>query len=316
MEDQSELFDFDPFDTVVGQEGEEDSEDETDDENGDNLSDLSSEADGEIDDVDDIREEDMNYQHIQDMVNKLDAILKIVFDHFAQSHMVPTSPNISSGTSSPSLTPLPSSTIKNDDDVKSLQRSQFLILLSIFDRIILRTFKSRYTQFVVFWFSSLDPEFSDLFQGMLVSKALLEEDQPSVTRAAAASYIASFVSRAMFVDRDSARQVVACLCNFLNNRLEILDAVTQNGASLPGPAHHNIFYAVTQAVFLIFCFRWRDLVQDQEELDDLAANVEGIHNKWMPELRVLKRVVQSELNPLKVGSMNTHVSFIILNIYF
>ena len=119
--------------------------------------------------------------------------------------------------------------------------------------------------------SALDPEFSDLFQGMLVSKALLEEDQPTVTRAAAASYIASFVSRAVFVDRESTRQVVACLCNFLNNRLDILDAVTQTGASLPSMAQHSVFYAVTQAVFLIFCFRWRDLVQDQEELDELAA---------------------------------------------
>jgi len=38
-------------------------------------------------------------------------------------------------------------------------------------------------------------------------KALLEQDQPAVTRAAAASYIASFVSRAQFVDREGARDL-------------------------------------------------------------------------------------------------------------
>lgn len=199
--------------------------------------------------------------------------------------------------------------LENTEALKTLQRSQFFSLLSIFERTILRTFKSRYTQFLVFWFSSLDPEFSDLFQGMLVSKALLEEDQPTVTRAAAASYIASFVSRAVFVDRESTRQVVACLCNFLNNRLDILDAVTQTGASLPSMAQHSVFYAVTQAVFLIFCFRWRDLVQDQEELDELAGAVEGAHGKWMPELEVLKRVVQSELNPLKVCAPTVVMQF-------
>lgn len=294
---------------MVGQEGEEDSDDDSDGEDGDNLSDLSSEADGEVDDVDDPHEEDTNFQRVQDMVNKLDAILKNVLDHFTKSHTVPPTPisnslvpSTSAGTPSPPLTSHP--TPENAEGVKSLQRAQFFTLLSIFDRIILRTFKSRYTQFLVFWFSSLDPEFSDLFQGMLVSKALLEEDQPAVTRAAAASYIASFVSRAVFVDRDSTRQVVVCLCNFLNSRLDILDTVTQNGATLPGHAHHNIFYAVTQAIFLIFCFRWRDLVQDQEELDELAGNVDGARSKWMPELAVLKRAVQSELNPLKVDLMS------------
>lgn len=318
-EEQSELFDFDPFDTVIGQEGESDSEDESDEEDGDDLSDLSSEADGEADDDEAGEEEQTNFQHVQDMVNKLDAILKNVFDHFTQSHTVSDSstsdlpPPIAmpgaSSPSSPPLTPHPMRGLENTEALKTLQRSQFFSLLSIFERTILRTFKSRYTQFLVFWFSSLDPEFSDLFQGMLVSKALLEEDQPTVTRAAAASYIASFVSRAVFVDRESTRQVVACLCNFLNNRLDILDAVTQTGASLPSMAQHSVFYAVTQAVFLIFCFRWRDLVQDQEELDELAGAVEGAHGKWMPELEVLKRVVQSELNPLKVCAPTVVMQF-------
>lgn len=294
---------------MIGQEGEEDSDDDSDGEDDDNLSDLSSEADGEVDEIDDPHEEQTNFQHVQDMVNKLDAILKNVLDHFTKSHTVPPTPisnnlapSTSTGHLSPPLTSHP--TPENAEEVKSLQRAQFFTLLSIFDRIILRTFKSRYTQFLVFWFSSLDPEFSDLFQGMLVSKALLEEDQPAVTRAAAASYIGSFVSRAVFVDRDSTRQVVACLCNFLNSRLDILDTVTQNGATLPGHAHHNIFYTVTQAIFLIFCFRWRDLVQDQEELDELTGNIDSARSKWMPELAVLKRAVQSELNPLKVDPMS------------
>jgi RNA polymerase I-specific transcription initiation factor RRN3 len=308
-EQQSELFDFDPFDTVVGQEAEFDSEDDGDDED-DNLSDLSSEADGEVDDTEDPPEEEStNVQHVQDMVNKLDAILKNVFDHFTHSHKVSTpffsslsTPTLSGSATptSPPLTSHPPPVLENVEEVKALQRAQFFSLLSIFERTILRTFKSRYTQFLLFWFSSLDPEFSDLFQGMLVSKALLEEDQPTVTRAAAASYIASFVSRAVFVERDAARQVVACLCNFLNSRLDIFDAVTRSGANPPSLVHHSIFYAVTQAVFLIFCFRWRDLQQDQEELDELVGAHDAVHNKWMSELEVLKRAVQSDLNPLKV----------------
>lgn len=187
----------------------------------------------------------------------------------------------------------------SEEEIRVIRRTQFYTLLSIFDRTILRTFKSRYTQFLIFWFSSLDPEFSDLFQGLLVSKALLEEDQPAVTRAAAASYIASFVSRAQFVGKESTRQTVACLCNFLKSRLDIVDAVRQSGAQPPSLAQHTVFYAVTQAVFLIFCFRWRDLQHEPEDVDELATTDVPV-SKWMAELNILKRVVLSELNPLKV----------------
>ena len=138
---------------------------------------------------------------------------------------------------------------------------------------------------------------------MLVSKALLEEDQPPVTRAAAASYIASFVSRAQFVDRAGARRVVQVLCGFLRARLDLFDALS--GAAGMGVgmgmnvAQHSVFYAVAQAVFLIFCFRWRDLLEDQDEVDEFAPQ-QGPPKKWMPELDVVQRVVTSELNPLKV----------------
>jgi RNA polymerase I-specific transcription initiation factor RRN3 len=183
---------------------------------------------------------------------------------------------------------------------KAIRRSQFHTLLSIFDRTIIRTFKSRYTQFLVFWYSSLDSEFSDLFQGFLVSKALLEQDQPTVTRAAAASYIASFVSRAQFVDREDARRVTGLLCTFLRNHLDLFDTVLQSGTSMPSMGHHSVFYAVAQAVFLIFCFRWRDLEEEPEDADELLGA--GAGKKWMPELSVVQRVVTSSFNPLKVAN--------------
>ena len=241
------------------------------------------------------------------MVNKLDAILKNVFDHFSRAHPRPsplmTPSELLSPTESPALSPAitrPASP-ENTDQTRAARRTQFYTPLSIFERTILKTFKSRYTQFLVFWYSSLDVEFADIFQGMLVSKALLEEDQPMVTRTAAASYIASFVSRAQFVDRDSTRRVMGCLCSFLGNCLDVLNAVVQPGADTRSATQHGVFYAVSQAVFLIFCFRWRDLQQDEEELEELAA-AGAPPSKWMTELEILRRVVQSELNPLKVGA--------------
>ncbi|THH29661.1 hypothetical protein EUX98_g4514 [Antrodiella citrinella] len=316
--DETELFELDPFDTVVGQEGEDSDSDDDSDDGDDDLSDLSS--DGDSEDEENAAEVTSDFKHINDMVQKLDAILKNVFDYFNKSHgrFSPTHTpsrslaSLNSRSDSPLLTPLEAPALRPPsptliEEGRAFRRRQFYTLLSIFDRVILRTFKSRYTQFLVFWYSSLDPEFSDVFQGMLVSKALLEEDQPSVTRAAAASYIASFVSRAQFVDQENTRRVMACLCDFLRSKLDTFDMEAQNGLQSSGMAQYSVFYAVAQAVFLIFCFRWRDLAHDEEELEDMDGI--GAKSKWMKELDVMKRVVTSELNPLKMCSVNVVMQF-------
>ena len=387
-----DIFELDPFDVVVGQEGDPLSDDEdSEEDDGDNFSDLSSDF-GDMDGHGVHVEVPTNIKHIQDMVNKLDAILTLLFEHFQRTYqsvstsnssrplspleLLPLPPLSSStpslsnphtasfGPSSNPLTPtlpaavsipnpLPQSQQPPVPHTEQYLRVQFQGLLSIFDRIILRTFKSRYTQFLIFWYTSLDPQFADIFQGMLVDRALLgggadpqhyggsttTEDgdkymvTPELTRAAAASYIGSFVSRAAFVDREGARRVVGVLCEFLNAHLESVEQALRAGWATPGvdgssslttQGQHTVFYAVTQAVFLIFCFRWRDLVDDDMGDDDdqlkLYLDSNGMFagrmrkpistnkGKWMPELDILKRVVVSVLNPLKV---NIYISILL-----
>lgn len=279
-----ELFEFDPFDTIVGQEG--DSSDDEDEDVDDGLSDLSSDASSDSD----AEDTPTDMRHIHDMVSKLDAILKLVFDHFNKLHssmptvLVP---------SSPTLHP----TTTHDRDPQShephnLLAIQFHTLLAIFDRSILRTFKSRYTQFLLFWYASLHPEFSDLFLGLLVDKALFGSASASgVERAAASSYIGSFVSRAQFIDREGAQRAVKVLCAFLGAHLDAIEAGNADSNN------HSVFYAVVQSVFLVFCFRWRDL---QEEPDEQTVG----RKIWISELGVVQRVITSDLNPLKVCSQN------------
>ncbi|KAG2135732.1 RNA polymerase I-specific transcription initiation factor RRN3 [Suillus bovinus] len=278
-----ELFEFDPFDTIVGQEG--DSSDDEDEDVDDGLSDLSSDASSDSD----AEDTPTDTRHVHDMVSKLDAILKLVFDHFNKLHSsIPTSV-----TSSPSVHP----TITHDHDLQShephtLLAIQFHTLLAIFDRSILRTFKSRYTQFLLFWYASLHPEFSDLFLGLLVDKALFGSASASgVERAAASSYLGSFISRALFIDREGAQRAVKVLCAFLGAHLDAVEA--GNAAS----NNHSVFYAVVQSIFLVFCFRWRDL---QEEPDEQEVG----RKIWISELGVVQRVITSDLNPLKVCSQN------------
>ncbi|KAG1806291.1 RNA polymerase I-specific transcription initiation factor RRN3 [Suillus plorans] len=276
-----ELFEFDPFDTIIGQEGDSSDDEDVDD----SLSDLSSDASSDSD----AEDTPMDTRHVHDMVSKLDAILKLVFDHFNKLH----SSILTVVPSSPSIHP----TTTHDRDPQShephtLLAIQFHTLLAIFDRSILRTFKSRYTQFLLFWYASLHPEFSDLFLGLLVDKALFgSASASSVERAAASSYIGSFVSRAQFIDREGARRAVKVLCAFLGAHLDAVEA--GNAAS----NNHSVFYAIVQSVFLVFCFRWRDL---QEEPDEQEVG----RKIWISELGVVQRVITSDLNPLKVCSQN------------
>jgi RNA polymerase I-specific transcription initiation factor RRN3 len=277
-QEHAEVFDLDPFDTIVGQESIDPAEDDDGSEDGgDDFSDLSTEA-GSLDNDDaPLIHTPLDLDRITEMVNKLDAILKHLFDHFDRPPAPTTSP---SPPTSP-RTPSPPTEPKKDD------LAQFHALLAIFTRTILCTFKSRYTQFLLFWFSSRDPTFADLFLGELVAHALLEPTASEVSRAAAASYVASFVSRAVFIGRDEARGAVRVLCRFLEHELDLVES----GAGDTAPP--GVFYAVAQAVFLIFCFRWREL-----EDGELGTKM------WMEELSIVRRVVACPLQPLKVPYMH------------
>ncbi|KAI9457001.1 RNA polymerase I-specific transcription initiation factor RRN3 [Lactarius psammicola] len=322
-QEQAEIFDFDPFDTVVGQELSNDpGEDEDDDgseDGGDNFSDLSTEAGSQDNDDSPLIHTPLDLDRITEMANKLDAILKLLFDHFDRS---PSSTSTSASPSEPSTpapprsspplspistiptsprTPSPPAEQKEDP---TPQLTQFHTLLAIFTRTILCTFKSRYTQFLLFWFASRDATFADLFLGELVAHALLEPTASEVSRAAASSYVASFVSRAMFIGRDEARGTVRVLCRFLEHEVDMLEG----GAGGDNAAPPGVFYAVAQAVFLIFCFRWRELVESDEEgeHDVLAASPKKM---WMAELSIIQRVVACPLQPLKFCSENVAHQF-------
>ncbi|KAJ7129326.1 RNA polymerase I-specific transcription initiation factor RRN3 [Mycena epipterygia] len=334
LEDQNDqdpdVFELDPFDTILGQE-EADSDSDDEDSDDGNMSDLSSDAG----DMEGAGETSSDMSHIQDMVKKLDAILTLIFEHFQRAleaiplsgavlprttlppelpdlpPLPPLTPNLSP-TSSPLELPSP---VLPDSSVQTLPsprpppptslNAQFHTLLSIFDRLILPTFKSRYTQFLVFFYTSLSSDFADIFLGLLVDRALFQNATPAVTRAAAAAYIGSFVSRAAFVDREGARRVVGVLCEFLRAHLDGVEDALRIGATIASgagsSAQSGVFYAVAQAVFLIFCFRWRDLLEDDVDVDELVGKA---GKKWMPELGVVQRIINSVLNPLKLCSPN------------
>lgn len=286
---------------------EDEDEDSSDDDEGElNLDDLDS--DDEPNPVSDDEAErrrkggkgmsEATVRKVLESRGKLDAILKVVFDHLATAHSVLPLPTTTATstipiTTSAETTPTPEHPVS--PEVVARRLALFRTLLDIFDRTLLRTFKTRNTQFLIFYLCSLDVASSDHFVGVLLGRALFETDAAAVTRVAAAGYVASFVSRAKFVDASMTRKVVRHLCQFLEGQMD-----DQVGGA--GQQHLPVFYAVAQAVLYIFCFRWKDLLDEGD--DDEIVMETG--RRWMMGLETVKRAISSSFNPLKVRSLAIH----------
>jgi RNA polymerase I-specific transcription initiation factor RRN3 len=347
LEDESFAAELEGISALASTGGQLDEGDEED-----HFSDLSSESEVDLDlDADPLaikKEESTDPAHIKDMISKLDAILKLLYNHLAATHSPLQRKSASSFSTSllaslstinlfdntrKSKAPSPPPLAFTEGEIYEIQSAQFRNLLHTFERTILRTFKSRYTQFLLFWFTSLHPDFTDGFLGILVAK-VIGTPSPSATssayqaspqetpmsRAASASYLASFVSRAKHVDGPSAQRVVTLLCTYLSRELEMYYNHVKEPVHI---SQYTPFYAVAQAVFLVFCFRWRDLrVGEQEEVkkdekdeenDELGLNAHVYGNgaeqtKWIPELDVIQKIIVSPLNPLKVFSISLSFS--------
>lgn len=184
------------------------------------------------------------------------------------------------------------------EDPNSLAaRSMFDTLLGHFQNIILPTYRSRHTQFLLFHFAQKSDILVDSFAGECVDLAF-KSGRPAVLKQAAAGYLASFVSRGASVLPHTVREVF----EFIGANLDKIRAENEPGCRGPDLGRYGTFYATTQALLYIFCFRWRDLIisEDANDIDDdddyLNRDLE-----WLPGIKeLLNRTIYSTLNPLKI----------------
>lgn len=288
----------------------------------DDLSDLEEAADDD-DENDDAQNKAQDEDELDPKVvlklqrttAKLDAILKMLFSYLTQQDFQPKSSSSSSTRHS-----TPTGSRPTSPQRQSAQHSKdnlFEALLAIFDRTVLRAFKTRHTQFLLFWFASQHPDFADRFVGTLLHRVLHEADKPVLTRMASASYLASFLSRAKFIDSSTIKGAVGLLCEWLDDQLHLVSPSPTSSGFLPGPGRIRgsssslgpnqfaVFYSVTQALLYIFCYRWKDLLVEEEEDPDedmLLNTLDGsTGRKWLPELHAIKKAITSSLNPLKAS---------------
>ncbi|KAI9821422.1 MAG: hypothetical protein M1826_000658 [Phylliscum demangeonii] len=229
--------------------------------------------DGSADSDDSLHEEGRRIKDLRSSVSKMDAILDQLFEYYTP-HFTTSSAGEAEQT--------------------------FDILLNQFSTIILPTYRSRHSQFLLFHFAQTSPLLTDMFAGTCVYHAI-DRNRPMLVRQSAVAYLASFVARSAHISVQMVRDVFQLLGVHLDN------IRTSQEAACRGPdlKRFGIYYSLVQALLYIFCFRWRDLATsptgDEEDLDDVIAD--GHDLRWASGIKgILLRCIYSKFNPLKVCS--------------
>jgi len=149
----------------------------------------------------------------------------------------------------------------------------YAILLRIFDSYILATHKSKFVQFLMLFicgkyqsFNLLnypsddrsEPLYRDFASNLLCK--ILDTRQANVHRQMSACYLASFISRAEYVDSKTACESIAVLLQWANLYIAQFGHSSSSRTVAGGNmcATHALFYTVCQAAFYIMCFRGAD----------------------------------------------------------
>lgn len=156
----------------------------------------------------------------------------------------------------------------------------FEVLLLSFQSTVLHAYKSKFSQFVMFYACSLDPvncgkRFANVLVDIFKNSTYVLE-----WRMGAVSYLASYLSRANFV---SASDVVTILESLVDWCLTYCKS--QKGET--NPKTHRVFYSGIQAIMYILCFRMRSVL--------------GVpSNEKKLSLLPIRAILKHSLNPLKV----------------
>lgn len=186
-------------------------------------------------------------------------------------------------------------------------------MLSIFERAILNTHRSKFTQYLVFFVCSKQPQpCAAAFVDLLLSR-LQDARQPAITRSACAAYVASFLARAAFA---TPSLVLASLQRLVAVCQEYASSTSSGGAasstvagamgmqrSLSNPtlsaaddmSQHQVFYASIQSVLYILCYQLRMLTSmaTSEAQQCAAATQQLVRTQLVP-------LLNHRLAPLRV----------------
>ena len=154
------------------------------------------------------------------------------------------------------------------------------VLLTSFEATVLNTYKSKFTQFVMFYACALDPEGCGVNFAKFLTSLFDSAYNPPTTRMSAVAYVASYLSRAKFLSS-------AFVASIIQRLVDWCFAYCKSRDSVMNPQAHQVFYSGCQAIMYILCFRMRSLMEVPRLKMQLIK---------MP----MELIWKHKLNPLKV----------------
>ena len=216
--------------------------------------------------------EDQRLKEVREMVLKLDTIMDVQFTYYDSI--------------------LAKGDLFEIDDM-------FESLLSQFANIILPTYRSRHTQFILFHFSQISTDLVERFAGCC-SHLAFDQGRPQLLRNSALAYLASFIARGAHVSGGVVRDVFDLLCHHLEKMRTAHEPLCKG----PDLRRYSTYYAISQALLYIFCFRWRDIIvtpNGHPPTDQDIIYHEGTDFTWHARTQeTIRRNIFCKLNPLKI----------------
>ncbi|GFP89206.1 RNA polymerase i-specific transcription initiation factor rrn3 [Phtheirospermum japonicum] len=171
----------------------------------------------------------------------------------------------------------------------------FEILLQSFQTTILTAYKAKFTQFIIFYACSLDPENCGKMFANGLSDIFASRLNPE-WRMSAVAYLASYLARAKFVP-------VSFVADMLERVVNWCFLYCKNQGGDINPKAHKVFYAGCQAIMYVLCFRMRQMVAVPRHKSQLIRmHIEDILGHPLKPLQVcLPSIVEEFLRLVKVN---------------
>ncbi|KFK44868.1 hypothetical protein AALP_AA1G312900 [Arabis alpina] len=172
----------------------------------------------------------------------------------------------------------------------------FEILFVSFENLILNTFKAKFSQFLMFFACSLDPENCGVKFARKLLDIFLSSNKPPLTRMSAVAYLASYLSRGKFLP-------VSFVASILKRLVDESADYCRTCNDEVNPKAHQVFYSGCQAILYVLCFRMRSILDIPRSQSALAPLESILTHKLNPLMVCLPSVVAEFLKQAKAGGL-------------
>lgn len=216
---------------------------------------------------------DTTGEKVDEMADKLDQMMVIMFEHIQESTVAADKADSAATT-----------------DVHRAALI-FKYLLKVFEHSILNTHRSKYPQFLIFYVCKMDPQFQDVFISQLLASSL-DPQTPPVMRQSCGAYLASFLARAKYISVAYLQKALYHLLKWLHDQMDVFDRIAGHGegededkrtdletqeaalekdADKPAHFQEGIYVSTLQTVCYLLCFRGLEIAQTENGYDFLRS---------------------------------------------